>query len=267
STLTAIDTTDHQLQSMWEISRDPYGATDQATQVGSAINLETGFAGASSPNSGAGFVYLRNRWYDPTTGRFLTQDPIGLAGGVNLYAYAGNNPISFDDPFGLWDGPGHRLLLNVALGGIATAAQMSTFKSRSWRQDVFHPKNNKMHYLADKGESPAVAAAHAEMYIASEIHRARVANAKGDASGAAEHLGNALHDIADGLSPVHVGPNGPTEYPPSGANNHSKCDLPVVCGGKERSTDIDVNVINRAIARMRDAYDQVYGYTPHAPVN
>ena len=32
---------------------------------------------------------------------FLTQDPIGLAGGVNLYAYAGNDPISYDDPFGL----------------------------------------------------------------------------------------------------------------------------------------------------------------------
>lgn len=46
-------------------------------------------------------MYLRNRWYDPQTGRFLTQDPIGLAGGVNLYAYAGNNPISYDDPFGL----------------------------------------------------------------------------------------------------------------------------------------------------------------------
>jgi len=44
---------------------------------------------------------MRNRWYDPQTGRFLTQDPIGLAGGVNLYSYAGSNPVAFDDPFGL----------------------------------------------------------------------------------------------------------------------------------------------------------------------
>jgi uncharacterized protein RhaS with RHS repeats len=44
---------------------------------------------------------MRNRWYDPQTGRFLSQDPIGLAGGVNLYAYAGNNPASYSDPFGL----------------------------------------------------------------------------------------------------------------------------------------------------------------------
>jgi uncharacterized protein RhaS with RHS repeats len=44
----------------------------------------------------------RARYYNPTTGRFLSEDPMGFLGsGPNLYAYAGNNPISFRDSFGL----------------------------------------------------------------------------------------------------------------------------------------------------------------------
>jgi RHS repeat-associated protein len=82
-------------------SRDPYGQLQGASGSGGTLNPEAGFAGASTPNASGGFVYLRNRWYDPQTGRFLTQDPIGLAGGVNLYSYAGNDPVNFDDPFGL----------------------------------------------------------------------------------------------------------------------------------------------------------------------
>jgi len=50
---------------------------------------------------GSGYQYKRNRYYDPKTGRFNSEDPIGLAGGINLYAYAGNNPVMFADPFGL----------------------------------------------------------------------------------------------------------------------------------------------------------------------
>lgn len=42
----------------------------------------------------------RARYYNPATGRFLSEDPIGFAGGFNLYAYANENPLSFNDPFG-----------------------------------------------------------------------------------------------------------------------------------------------------------------------
>ena len=80
--------------------RDPFGKLVGAP-AGSSGSIGAGFAGGSTPNASGGFTYFRNRWYDPNTGRFLTQDPIGLAGGVNLYAYAGNNPVMFSDPFGL----------------------------------------------------------------------------------------------------------------------------------------------------------------------
>jgi RHS repeat-associated protein len=50
---------------------------------------------------GAGTLYRRNRVYDPATGRFTQEDPIGLAGGMNLYGYANGNPLSYSDPFGL----------------------------------------------------------------------------------------------------------------------------------------------------------------------
>ncbi len=44
--------------------------------------------------------YYRARFYDPQAGRFIGEDPIGLEGGLNLYAYVGNLPIEYIDPFG-----------------------------------------------------------------------------------------------------------------------------------------------------------------------
>jgi RHS repeat-associated protein len=48
-----------------------------------------------------GLIYYRARWYDPQQGRFVSEDPIGLVGGINLFAYVENNPICFSDPSGL----------------------------------------------------------------------------------------------------------------------------------------------------------------------
>lgn len=45
--------------------------------------------------------YFRARWYDPTTGRWLSNDPIGISGGLNQFVFVGNNPVNFFDPLGL----------------------------------------------------------------------------------------------------------------------------------------------------------------------
>jgi RHS repeat-associated protein len=50
---------------------------------------------------GGGTLYRRNRYYDAATGRFTQEDPIGLAGGLNLYGFAGGDPVNHADPFGL----------------------------------------------------------------------------------------------------------------------------------------------------------------------
>jgi RHS repeat-associated protein len=74
----------------------------------------------------SGLTYKRNRYYDPGTGQFTQQDPIGIAGGLNLYGYANGDPINFSDPFGLkadtlWStegevldasGAGHQVLID-----------------------------------------------------------------------------------------------------------------------------------------------------------
>ncbi|MBP5227790.1 MAG: hypothetical protein J6336_10445 [Kiritimatiellae bacterium] len=47
-----------------------------------------------------GLYNFRARWYDPAAGRWLSKDPIGLEGGLNLYETFGNNPVCFGDPEG-----------------------------------------------------------------------------------------------------------------------------------------------------------------------
>jgi hypothetical protein len=52
-----------------------------------------------------GLYFCNRRYYDPNLQRWLNRDPITESGGINLYNYCGNNPISLYDPFGLcwWD--------------------------------------------------------------------------------------------------------------------------------------------------------------------
>jgi RHS repeat-associated protein len=82
----------------------PNAAVDHQAWFGS---LTTGNADAS------GLMYMRNRYYNPQTGTFTQPDPIGIAGGLNVYGYVSGDPVNYDDPFGLAPCKANRLRCEV----------------------------------------------------------------------------------------------------------------------------------------------------------
>jgi len=87
-------------------SYDPYG--NLLAKSGAMADANLYRFSSKETHTSSGLIYYGFRFYDPNLQRWLNRDPIGEAGGVNLYAFLGNNPISFIDPLGLleyyWDG-------------------------------------------------------------------------------------------------------------------------------------------------------------------
>ncbi len=88
---------------------DAVGAIVNSYDYDSYGNIEAIFEGIVNPytytgrefDAESGLYFYRARYYDPATGRFLAEDPIGFgAGDANLYRYAVNNPVNFLDPSG-----------------------------------------------------------------------------------------------------------------------------------------------------------------------
>jgi RHS repeat-associated protein len=96
----------------------PFGTS--AFSVGPEVGA-TGFIGREF-DAETGLVFCMSRYYDPSLGRFISPDPflllnperaLGLPAGLNLYAYAGNNPVRLVDDTGTWS--------NWLIGGLIIA--------------------------------------------------------------------------------------------------------------------------------------------------
>jgi RHS repeat-associated protein len=79
-----------------------YGYDSLGNLVSSTGSLVNPFRNTAREfDSESSLYYYRARYFDPTTGRFLSEDPIAFEGGANFYAYVGNNVPNLIDPFGL----------------------------------------------------------------------------------------------------------------------------------------------------------------------
>jgi RHS repeat-associated protein len=72
---------------------------DQQLRGEQALTAKTAYTGVFDPGQKVQIGLLR--WYDPNLQRFINRDPIGEAGGINLYQFVGNDPINFVDANGL----------------------------------------------------------------------------------------------------------------------------------------------------------------------
>ena len=94
-----IDGTDPQIY-MPAADREPYLGADVRQSSPREENYWLGSLVTGKMDL-SGLMYMRNRYYDPKAGRFTQEDPIGLAGGMNLYGFAAGDPVNLSDPFGL----------------------------------------------------------------------------------------------------------------------------------------------------------------------
>lgn len=89
--------TDQSQSVVWQGHQKPFGTVEETTAT---IEQLARFPGQYFDEE-SGFSYNYFRDYDPSIGRYIQSDPIGLEGGINTYGYVGGNPLSNIDRFGL----------------------------------------------------------------------------------------------------------------------------------------------------------------------
>ena len=131
-----------------------------------------------------GLDFMRARYYEPTLGRFISRDPSGLDGGVNLYSYVENSPTNLNDPVGLW--AVYDDLLVMGVGGAAGIASQLV-------EDALGGKLSGFNAYASKFVGGAVAAETAYYLIPLTGHLGAAAGA-GATGAAAQYITEQLLD-------------------------------------------------------------------------
>lgn len=201
--------TDANAEVVWRWEGDAFGDTKTESDPDEddknvAVNLR--FPGQYF-DAETGLHYNWHRYYDPRTGRYINSDPIGLFAGLNTYAYVGNNPPKWSDPWGLWSTEGHHYYLNRKFKDTVSSEALKALKAGSDFADKFFPHQlpgwEHMHALVGEGLTVAQAKERACLFFKKRIWAYELNLRNGRVYDAYFSLGMALHVVMDSTAPVH----------------------------------------------------------------
>ena len=212
----------------------------------------------------SGLYYYRARYYDPTTGRFINEDPISYAGlDLNLYRYVSNNPVNGTDPGGLWTKPAHNDLIDHTFNEnlndywlpLRERKILEEGSARVDNRGAIDPLFANEHAMAREGQTADQASAAINEFIDRQIQRAIDAPNR---NAALAELSEALHTIMDRNSPLHTDDNGdPIPFTGIGTDLIPHAPWPNWYN-REDIDDLTPEIYDRAVAEMRNAYDRVF---------
>jgi RHS repeat-associated protein len=142
------------------VARSDYDAfgnriTNTAPELGEEVN-PFGFS-TKFTDEATGLVYYGFRYYSPELGRWLSRDPIGERGGINLYGMVRNNPVNRIDVNGLWTWGG---ILGALLEGVGLEYEAAVFDD-AWNDTIIDSYGGPEGFmdatereLAEKGQLP-----------------------------------------------------------------------------------------------------------------
>jgi RHS repeat-associated protein len=246
-----------------EFSYDPFG---RATVSGALSVFPFRFTGRE--DDGNGLYHYRARYYHPLLGRFLSEDPIGLAGGINLYVYALGNPIDLGDAFGFWPTVIHDELIDEAFP-LLSEVERKALKLGSRHVDLDQlPRGAPTHAMRTPGQSAEEARRDMDAFINGRQRDAKklqalCGSAQVQATAMRYHtsslmaMGEALHPIMDSTSPTHKGFHvwswGDIRRTLSGSSVHSAGESSITAAQRQET-----------ISLMRQAYEQFRRNAPCA---
>jgi RHS repeat-associated protein len=253
------------------------GITDTYTYKPFGITTATG----SNPNrfrftgrewdSETNLYYYRARYYDPSTGRFISEDPARSTS--NFYPYTRNNPVNRTDPLGLWDTYTHHALIWNALKGCGVSnediwqiQEESDFADLIWQL----PGDAYKHSMKAPWQSSADAIQQSDSWVQDNLNSAAsmyqtygdTASVSNPTSTWTTPFGDALHTIMDSTSPMHRQKGQPLNWPGSTTLHHGSSSTPPGSwfGSGETWENMTPGLMQQNIQNIRNAYEQVTGH-------